>query len=296
MKLTDPFISIVIPSYNRASFLEKNIPKLLALEYDNYEIIVVDDGSNDNTSQVFERITSTKLHYYYKTNEERAAARNYGVDKANGTYITFLDSDDILYPDSLRNMANALAEKDYPDFMHMGYEIGTPDAISRTIRGLKDSDPFILVKGNPLSCMGIVVKRTVFLQHRFNEDRKLSASEDWELWMRIVAHHGIRTDDRVIGKLIEHDSRSVMSVPEEKLVDRKNLAIQYAFADTKVQQVYGPYKKTIEAHWETYVALHLAIEGNKKRAVYYCKEAIKKDINSLLTKRGLVILKLLLVK
>lgn len=188
MKMPDPFISIIIPSYNRAAFLAKNIPSLLELDYDNYEIIVVDDGSTDNTTEVFNNIHSPKLSYYKKQNEERAAARNYGVSYAQGDYITFLDSDDELYKDALRNAANALEEKSYPDFMHMAYDIGTVEHVSKTIKDLKDNDPLILVEGNPLSCMGIFVKRVVFNQHKFNADRKLSASEDWELWVRIAAN------------------------------------------------------------------------------------------------------------
>ncbi|MEI8278496.1 MAG: glycosyltransferase family A protein [Bacteroidota bacterium] len=294
--MPDPFISIIIPSFNRAAFLAKNIPYLLDLDYINYEIIVVDDGSTDNTTEIFDKIQSPKLSYYKKQNEERAAARNYGAAYAKGDYITFLDSDDELYNDALKNAAKALEEKKYPDFMHMAYDIGTIDHVSKTIKDIKDNDPLILVVGNPLSCMGIFIKKEVFNKHKFNTDRRLSASEDWELWVRIAANHGLRTDNRIIGRLIEHDSRSVISFPEDKLVDRKDLAVKYAFADPAVQKVYGPFKSLIEAHWDTYVALHLAIDGKKKRATYYFMDAIKKDYRCLFTKRSLVICKLILLK
>jgi glycosyltransferase involved in cell wall biosynthesis len=296
MNPSEPFISIVIPSYNRAGFLQKNIPDLLRLDYNNYEIIVVDDGSTDNTSEVFGNIKSPILHYYKKQNEERAAARNFGAAHAKGEYITFLDSDDMLYNDALQKASAAIKEKNNPDFLHLAYEIGPPDHAARTIKGLKDNDPLILVIGNPLSCMGVFVKREVFNQHKFNADRNLSASEDWELWVRIAANHGLRTDDRVVGRLIEHDSRSVISVPEDKLLLRRNLAVKYAFEDPAVQKVYGKYRGSIEAHWDTYIALHLAIEGKKKRTLHYFWEAVKNDPSIIFMRRTLAICKLLLLK
>lgn len=296
MSRPDPFISIVIPSYNRRTFLEKNIPELLQLDYDNYEIIVVDDGSTDGTGDIFEHFLATNLHYYKKENGERAAARNYGVTKAQGEYITFLDSDDMLYHDALKNAADALRKKDYPSFLHMAYDIGTVNKVSKTVNDIKDNDTLVMVIGNPLSCMGIFMKREIFKEHRFNEDRQLSGSEDWEFWTRIIANYGLRTDHRVIGRLIEHDSRSVISISEQTLVRRMTLAMKYAFEDPAVQRVYGTYKHTMWAHWYTYTALHLAMDGIKKRAWYFVGQALKQDPTAMMNKRGLVIGKLLLLK
>ncbi len=295
MQLTDPFISIIIPSYNRAAFLEQNIPALLKLDYADYEIIVVDDGSTDNTSQVFEKLKDPKLTYYHKNNEERAAARNYGAARANGAYITFLDSDDILFPDALRKAADVIAQKDYPPFLHLAYEIGTPQKALKTINGLKE-DPLILVPGNPLSCIGVFIKKEVFDRHQFTPDRQLAGSEDWEFWLRLAANYGIRTSNQVVGRLIEHETRSVIQVPEEALVRKRALSFQYSFADPAVQKVYGPYKKAMMAHWETYISLHLAMNGEKNRAIHYLFGAMRCDIGSIFNKRTLVICKLLLQK
>jgi glycosyltransferase involved in cell wall biosynthesis len=296
MRQPDPYISIVIPSYNRASFLEKNIPEVLKLDYNNYEVIVVDDGSTDNTSGVFDKIKAPNLRYYKKQNEERAAARNYGAALATGDYITFLDSDDLLFHDALKKAATALAEKAYPPFLHMAYEIGTNNKVSKTVRGIKDNDPLILIKGNPLSCMGIFVKKEAFHALQFNPDRNLAGSEDWELWVRMAAHYGLRTDDRIIGRLIEHDNRSVIHVTDEGLMLRKRLAIKYAFEDKAVQAVFGRYRKSVTAYWLTYVSLHLAMDGKKTIALKRLLRAMQFDVRVFFTKRGLVIIKLLLFK
>jgi hypothetical protein len=142
--------------------------------------------------------------------------------------------------------------------------------------------------------MGVFLKREIFQQHRFNEDRNLSASEDWEFWIRIAAHYGLRTNASIVGRLIEHDNRSVVKANEEKLVQRKNLAMKYAFEDKAVQQVFATQKKSITAYWDTYVSLHLAIDGLKSRAIHHLFQGLKNDFRCLFTKRGLVILKLLL--
>lgn len=293
MDQTNPFISIVIPSYNRAMFLEQNIPALLQLDYDNYEIIVVDDGSTDNTCEVFERMHDTRLTYISKKNEERAAARNFGALRAKGDYVTFLDSDDILFPDALQKAVRVIEEKNYPDFLHLAYEIGTHQKVSKTVNNLKE-DPLILVKGNPLSCIGIFIKREVFEKHQFTPDRGLAGSEDWEFWLRLAANYGIRTSNEVVGRLIEHPNRSVIKVSEEALAHKTALAMQYSFADPAVQQVYGPYKNVMMAHLETYVALHLAMGGEKMRAIHYLFKALHYNINSIFNKRTLVICKLIL--
>lgn len=296
MKQPEPYISIIIPSYNRAPFLKKTIPQLLKLDYPAYEVIVVDDGSTDNTAAVFDKIQDPHLRYYKKQNEERAAARNYGAALAKGDYITFLDSDDQLYPQALKLAADALHAKAYPSFFHIAYDIGTENEVSKSITNIKDNDPLLLIKGNPLSCIGVFIKRDAFQLHKFNPDRALAGSEDWELWMRLAAQYGLRTDNRVIGRLVQHDTRSVIHVSEERLLERKTLAIRYAFQDPAVQKVFGPYKNAILAHWLTYVSLHLAMDGNKKRAFYHFMRAIKYDLRAVFTKRGLVIIKFLLFK
>jgi hypothetical protein len=100
----------------------------------------------------------------------------------------------------------------------------------------------------------------------------------------------------VIGRLIEHDTRSVIHVSEQQIMRRKMASLKYSFADTMVQQVYGPYKKTIIAHWQTYISLHLAMSGDRYRSVYHLLAAVKYDFTTIFNKRTLVICKLLLQK
>ena len=88
-------VSVIIPSYNRADIINETIDSVLAQTYANVEVIVIDDGSTDNTRGVVAAYRDPRLHYSYKTNGGLSAARNAGLDSARGEFIAFLDSDDV---------------------------------------------------------------------------------------------------------------------------------------------------------------------------------------------------------
>jgi glycosyltransferase involved in cell wall biosynthesis len=267
--------SVIIPTYNRANYINQTIQTVLNQDYlGDYEIIVVDDGSTDTTEEVVRYMGSPKIKYYKKTNEERAAARNFGIQKATGEYITFLDSDDILYPDYLKNATEMIEKYQNPPFFHLAYQIITPDGhILYKINQLKSDDLKMFVRGNPLSCMGVFLHQSVTQKFLFNPERNLAGSEDWEYWFRLFAHYGLKTDNRISSALINHENRSVLSYSEEKLVMRKNLAIQFAFSDKVVQSTYTRWMPQIEAFWDVYIALHLTLSKKKKAAIKYLFKA-----------------------
>jgi len=89
-----PLVSIIIPTFNRAHYLLEAINSIFAQNYKNIEIIIVDDGSTDNTSKII-NLHNKQLHYIYQENGGQAAARNKGIAIAKGKYLAFLDSDDL---------------------------------------------------------------------------------------------------------------------------------------------------------------------------------------------------------
>lgn len=94
--------TIIIPTYNRQEFLPRAIDSVLAQNYTSWELIVIDDGSTDNTNSYISGLKNPKIRYYYQNNKGRSAARNLGIDKAKGDYICFLDSDDELLQNYLQ--------------------------------------------------------------------------------------------------------------------------------------------------------------------------------------------------
>lgn len=96
-----PFFSVVIPAYNRANTIGRAISSVLEQSYQDFEVVVVDDGSTDSTKNVIQIVPSNQVKYFYQSNKGVSSARNLGVSNASGEYICFLDSDDIVMPDWL---------------------------------------------------------------------------------------------------------------------------------------------------------------------------------------------------
>ncbi len=100
----EKLVSIVIPSYNSATTVLKTIKSCLNQTYKNVEIIVVDDGSKDNTKEVLSKVKDPRVKYFYKENEGLGLTRNYGIKKSSGDYIFFLDGDDIIPKHSIASL------------------------------------------------------------------------------------------------------------------------------------------------------------------------------------------------
>lgn len=103
-----PKVSVVIPTYNRAEKVCKGIESVLAQTFKDAEIVVVDDGSSDNTASVLNQTFGDRIRYFHQTNQGASIARNRGVAEARGEWIAFLDSDDIWEPDKLEWQLRAL--------------------------------------------------------------------------------------------------------------------------------------------------------------------------------------------
>jgi glycosyltransferase involved in cell wall biosynthesis len=290
------FFSIIIPTYNRANFIAQTIQSVLKQTYPYFEIIVVDDGSTDHTEEVVTSIVDSRISYYNKENGERGAARNYGMCRAKGEYITFLDSDDILYENYLKNARESIQNYDFPLFLHIGYEVTDEELRSKTkVNSLKSDDISIFVKGNPLSCLGVFLHKSIITQFKFNEDKALAGSEDWELWLRLAANVGIKTDNRISAALIDHDHRSVVGYNEYKLVKRKELALKYAFEDPAVQEKFGPYLNKMIAYCDSYIALHLILSKQNKQGIRYLKNAFLRTPAFIFERRFAAIIKHLII-
>src|SRR5687767_3103747 len=96
-----PFFSIIVPTHNRASLIHTPIESVLRQTFSDWELIMVDDGSTDNTKQVIASYTDPRIRYIHQQDLERSAARNNGIAQAKGQYICFLDDDDYYFPEHL---------------------------------------------------------------------------------------------------------------------------------------------------------------------------------------------------
>ena len=178
-----PSISVVIPSYNSASTLGRALSRVYAQTVAVKEVIVIDDGSSDETRQlVVEKFPLVK--YVYQNNQGVSAARNNGIAQAQSEWVAFLDADDLWLPDKLECQLAILNRNPKACFITTGryYEKeGETNIINWTFRWRFDK----LLSHNRVHTSSTLVKREVFEQiGRF--DSRLKTGEDWDLWLRIV--------------------------------------------------------------------------------------------------------------
>jgi glycosyltransferase involved in cell wall biosynthesis len=117
-------ISVIVPAYNCEKYINRTINSICAQTYKNLEIIIVDDGSNDDTFNICKELAlkDNRIKVFTKCNEGVTKARNFGVLKASGEYITFVDSDDTVEPEMYENLYNNI-KKYNADISHCGYKL-----------------------------------------------------------------------------------------------------------------------------------------------------------------------------
>jgi glycosyltransferase involved in cell wall biosynthesis len=101
-------VSVIIPAYNQAPYLSKSIQSVLDQTCQDFEIVVVDDGSTDDTAAVVQSFHDDRIHYIYQENRGLSAARNTGIDNSTAEYITYLDSDDLFLPMKIELLGGVL--------------------------------------------------------------------------------------------------------------------------------------------------------------------------------------------
>jgi glycosyltransferase involved in cell wall biosynthesis len=284
----EPFISVIIPCHNRASMVGKTIHSLQRQDYNNYEIIVVDDGSTDNTQQVVTGMANERTKYFKKVNGERAAARNYGARLAKGVYLNFFDSDDIALPNHLSEAVKLISEKEEPEWLHLGYKWADSEGKVFKIEN-KFAGQFLnntIADGNQLSCNGVFVRKNVFLQHLFNEDKALAGSEDYELWLRLAARYPLHYTNVVTSVITDHKSLKVRKTNDKTLVRRLKLLLYYLQQDKEVMIYYKKQFHKIKMDSHSYIALYLAEQPSYKlKSIYYMLVAISNSLRYAVKRR-----------
>jgi glycosyltransferase involved in cell wall biosynthesis len=258
-----PF-SIIVPAYNRANFLPATINSVLEQTFYDFEVIIVNDGSTDDTDEVIAPyLKEPRIQYFRIENSERGAARNYGVNKSKGSYVTFLDSDDIILPMHLSTAFQKIQQMDSPAVFHLGYEILHPGGRVDSLRQLPSPVNEKLLEGNFLSCMGVFLRRDIAISNPFNENRTLSGSEDYELWLRIAARYPIVVCPEVTSRLINHEGRSVINTDAKKLMSRMTLLDKTLHNDDLFMARFGSRLRIFASFRSLYQSLHLAMSGER---------------------------------
>jgi glycosyltransferase involved in cell wall biosynthesis len=188
--IMNSLVSIILPVYNGEKYIYETIQSILTQNYYNWELIVVDDGSKDSTSIIVKNFTKDlRVKYYYKKNEGQSKARNFGLKKSTGSYIAFIDSDDLWNKDKLKLQILFLNEFNYSFVFNNFFII---DENSKII-GENCLDSNENTNENLLSKDYIGILTVMFKKSIINEvgyfDENLTNAEDWDYWIRISTQY-----------------------------------------------------------------------------------------------------------
>ena len=188
-----PLVSVVIPTYNRADLISRAIASVCSQSYQNLEIIVVNDNSQDNTEEVVREIAQgdSRINYYrHSNNLGGSVARNTGIKKATGEYIAFLDSDDIWLPQKLELQLRAIAKNrhdkivSYTKFKKSNRVFFRPSTLPR--RGKKNNESvadYFWLGGGEILTSTLLVSRSLAVEHLFKAD--LPKHQDLDFVLRL---------------------------------------------------------------------------------------------------------------
>jgi len=214
-----PIFSVIIPTYNRANLLEIAIKSVLEQEFSNFELIVVDDGSEDHTRQVVNAFEDSRIQYHYQKNQERSTARNNGIHFAKAKYICFLDDDDYYLPNYLSTFYDELSKEDFPDII-----LRTGFIQMENDQEIGKSDSFDLDAGiNPTEFCAyhfcavytLCIPKVFLLEHDFPV--AFRHWQDTHLILRLLALYPFRQLDAYTYAYIQHSkmgSRSIYHFPD----------------------------------------------------------------------------------
>ena len=264
--------SIIIPLYNKANFVRKSIDSVLNQTYKDFEIIVVNDGSTDNSLSVVNEINDDRIRVFSKENEGVAIARNFGIEKSQNEYIAFLDADDLWLPDFLETIIEMIGQ--YP---HAGvFATGSTsiDRMGNKIELVNNS----LTKGTVLFidnyCKALINKEMAHIwtgaicakRELFDSiggfREGIKRGEDLDMWLRL-------------------------SLVSPVVWKNEAKAIYYTVTENNATQNYSSYKDDFP-YWEWYtyspsiyqkIHAHRAIKHTLKRLNYRNKICLLTKIN-----------------
>lgn len=219
-------VSIVMPVYNGEAFLAEAIDSVIAQTYARWELIVIDDGSTDDTARIVNSYDDPRIRYSYQTNSGQTAALNAGLDQVQGEFVTTLDADDAYPADSLQVRANFLNEHlqfgaVYGDGQYCDVSGKALRLFSEQMPAGVSGDVYDLLIVSPFYGTGasVMIRREVLLNHEIRYDDTIVWCQDWDFYIRLAACTSIGFADTVTVFYRIHESGMTSSMPYGKRLD-----------------------------------------------------------------------------
>lgn len=247
-------VSIIMPAYNCEKFIEDSIESVISQEYSNWELIIIDDCSNDNTSQVIEKYCNydSRIKYYKnEINKGVSFTRNRAIQLSKGTWIAFLDSDDIWSQDKLVKQLKFAVSKQVNFIFTAATFIDTEGERYNYVFNVPYKVNYRqLLKQNVISCSSVLIRKEMIVNHKMEND---SIHEDFGAWLKIL-----RTEEYAYG------------IDEPLLIYRISKNSKSGNKIKSLAMTYGTYRFAGINHFlSMYYIVWYSLNGIKKyRSIY----------------------------
>lgn len=261
-----PYFSIVVTSYNRHEMLPATVVAILQQQDGNFELLLVDDGSQDKTLAVAQELAlcDSRIRVFTQPNAKRGVARNYGLRQARGRYVNYFDCDGEMYPHHLRVVREFVTRNGEAELLHTEYDViaANGKVVAWAADPLRGPTSEALLHDNFLACNTVFFQRDIALANLFVEDRRLASAEDWELWLRLANKYSFHhIAERTFG-LSEHAGRSLNTIGAEAAWLRDELFACLMEANAAFGQCYGHGATYFVSNRYTFITLTLAFTKN----------------------------------
>lgn len=274
----DRLVSVIIPTYNRAHLICDALDSVLSQTHRPLEVIVVDDGSSDDTAGAIQLWKSahndsdTTIHFIEQDNRGGNAARNAGISAANGEYIAFLDSDDCWHPDKTARQLALLTSQANVGAVYCGVQ-HLDLSSNRLIESARRSYPQgallnqLLVHDITAPTSAYLLKKEVF-QVVGPFDEALQARQDWDMWIRVASQFHIAAVPQVMVDLREHTGPRTASDPQREL--KAYSAIMCKYEDLRKSMPWRTRQAAMSAYYRRTgrVLFHRQLSRSEALAYY----------------------------
>lgn len=274
-----PQVSVVIPAYNQALFLGEAIGSVLDQSYTDYELIVVNDASPDNTDEVVSQFTDARIKYIvHKHNKGLPAARNTGIRNSRGEFIALLDADDIFHPTKLESHINFFEEHphigvSYNNRFELNYSAKTIRGIWRPPRTVSLVD---FVRGFPFCPSDMVLRRDWAFKVKLFREQYTNGGEDLDFFCRLaISGCKFARVDRALNYRRYHSGR-----PRKKLscrLDDYTRALDTIFNDLSCPQDVKALRSDAYASHYLEVAYYALLQGEINLGQEIIRKVIRLD-------------------
>lgn len=239
-----PEVSVIIPTYNSARYLTQAVDSVLAQSFKDFEVLVIDDGSTDDTEAVMRRY-GQPVRYIHKENGGVSTARNRGIAESRGRYAAFLDADDTWLPEKLERQLRALNENPGYRACYSAFTVCDCDLSPVQVRRSRRQGSVIedlLSYGNVVGTPSTVLCERSLFEAAGGFDIEMSQCADWDMWVRLASHTEFLYLDESLATYRQHAANMSLNA---SLLERDSVRVlEKAFALPELTAVQRSRRRT----------------------------------------------------